>query len=922
MATLSDSSYSSGQRRKKPVTYGKASRNTTFTAQGVGAFFDNSEDKDSTALRPKRLPTITRTLPKRPVPRKEPVRDEFDVPVSDDETPQKPSKPTQVKPAPTGHSSLRPRREATTPNKLQKEQKRKSPNDGSPAQKRTRTASPVSPSVLDVQLSGPPCPVMKPPSPEQGNVRRSRRNVSKSTTIRPSPPKGISAPARLHQMVSDAVSQDQIHVPDPSNANNYTESQDISSVDELPGTPRRPAMLRSASSITPKQSQLWSQLLSSDPVDPQSEVSDERLSRTAKPQVSHRRTYAKPSSSKRSTSDMVNGELPRQARLVDHLKQTAQPHDESDESDGETIFEYPAERLDRNVETTRTETKPLRSQKFTLDNTQKSSVHESQSQQLDSQSSNSQNTAGSKMTYARMRSYLQEDNFEDNLMSALPTEEPIKATTAARRVGGGPLKKGKTKSNSMFDFDDESDDGATTGIRSIHELRAAGNKKRFVDDNAALFEDIKDHKASSKSRRRSALIELATKLLEKSFLTRFVEHSFDDELSAEFSVPYSDTVSDAAICAVLAQISDREDGDESLADLYRAGALDVAVRCLNEKRPVSQIAKDRRSNMSKVAQSNFLEFSETIRISNLWGDQKPEMLTLQLLGLKCMELMVLRLRRQGNKSSMLSPNIIAKLVSLVTLDDDQIKDASPTSPQAITRRLALSILEFASTSKEMVTTWSTEQWEQIVSVLPAMVQLRGQSQALVLRLCINLTNGNADNCETCSQGKVVKVIIHQIAEGFDRLHDGADEEEQKARLDSLILLLGLMINLAEFSDAACEEAANVEVNGLASLASTFIRGQERIEDAQSEEETQSNVAYGFLAVMLGNLCQNYRAREQVRVCLPGNKLQTLLAAIAEFAHYNHTVDSQTHQNDEGKDVWAQFTGRLMAVVERLQEFEG
>lgn len=950
MATLSDSTTDShGQRRRKPLTYGRSARNKTFTPQSVGAFFDQIEHPHGPVQSTTKIPSKLKTLTKPSRSTRPPPGDEFDVPFSDDETDRHlitPSAPhrdefdvplsdSEAETTHHPHNSQANDRSTTilssrTRKKIpvrsledkQKEQKRKSRDYASPSQKRTRTSSPASPPLTVMQShavdnlaqiaaadDGFANTVSPPDLTDQSNVRRSRRNVANTTALSRGPPqKGISAPARLHHMVSESSFDDSapssIH---PARLESTESRQSIISEDSSDLTPRRPATLRRATSTTPKQSQLWSQLLSSDPVEPDFEASTDPSPYAFNKQTRYHASQPQSSCSNRPA--VIESSAQRQGRLVDRLKQASQAHQFSDDLEDDDDDELSQENVDEDVSALNVPTTPRTATQMY---SQEAHLAESPPQQTESQSLNSQ----SRLTYSSTRTYLLEDNLEDNLMFALPTAEASIPVPSVRRV-----KNGKQAKNATFDLDGDSDEGNATGIRSIHELRAAGNKNRFLDDNAVLFDDIKDHKTTSRSRRCGALIELATKLSNKTFLTRFVEHGFDRELAAELSVSTSDPISDAALCAILSRLSAIEAGHKSLAVLFQAGALSVAARCLAETRSASQVAKDRRNNMSKVAQSTFLEFMESLRLSNLWGEQTPEALTIQLLGLKCMELTVLRLRRQGNQSDILGPEEINRLVHFATDPDDSAKTAQPTSSKVVARSTALSVLEFASTSKALVDTWSPELWSRVVSALPAMLCLEKRSQALVLRICINLTNGNARNCELCSNGSVVEAIFRQIVDGFCHLYDLTDDEDYKSRLDSLILSLGLMINLAEFSDAACEEAAALEKDGLALLVGTFLRGQDKVEHAQSEEETRSNVAYGFLAVMLGNLCQNYKARKLVQACLPGGKLQTLSASIDEFAQLNRKVDSQAYENEEARAIWTHVTDKLMAAVARLQELE-
>lgn len=86
------------------------------------------------------------------------------------------------------------------------------------------------------------------------------------------------------------------------------------------------------------------------------------------------------------------------------------------------------------------------------------------------------------------------------------------------------------------------------------------------------------------------------------------------------------------------------------------------------------------------------------------------------------------------------------------------------------------------------------------------------------------------------------------------------------------------------------------------------------------EKTHSNVAFGYLAVLLGNLCLNRRVKQQVCAQLPGATLRPLSDAVGEFLHYHKKVDDQ-FQSADGDDATAQdgFTARLQMMVDRLNE---
>lgn len=880
------------------MTYGRAARKAEHNAQ-----------KTSTAAR-----LVLPRLPRRPTD-----QDEYDVPMSDEELVAQPT-PLRSKAAPTKSNSFH-----LSPANLPPHRKRKSPETTS-IQKRRKTASP-SPSATPApaeafasvgeESQSRPSEQSKPNATHVPNARRSTRAFGNPSS-RLSPSKGLSAPAHLHHMVADIDDNDapschQGRIGTPSVANSNSE---LPSIDHV--TPRKPpknprsTLRRTLSATTPKQSQLWSQLLSSDPIEPTPETSGANLSTIS----TTRSAYYRESSKGLDLSQDLPSAGPkdksaRKERLVDRLKQTTLDALEETEADGEADVDEEEALGDTSaVLDSRTPVTPAQDT-----NTHSSQAIERQDHPNATQPSTSQPSAGLRTTYARDRSYLEEDDFELNLMLSLPSVATFRPPPSARRVASQPKAKGKQRST--FDLAHDSDGDQAQGIRSIHELRAAGNKKRFMDDNEALFTDIKDHKPATRSRRRNALIELATKLVDKSYLARFVEHGFDRILAAEFSGTNTDIIADTVLCAVLMHIASAEAVENSLTCLFEAGALKTAARCLDERRSLAQMVRDRQNNMSKVAQSTFTDFAETLLASELWTEDKPEFMTAHLIALRCIDMMVLRLRRQGNRSTMLDMDSVLKIANLA------IESSEPQRPDSsvhrVARKLSLSVLDITSASHAASKTWPSNMWERFVSALPALWSSQDQSRTLALQVCINMTNNNMRNCDLCSGRGVVDVVMQGLVEGFQHLHDKSDEIESKPRLDHLLLSLGFMINLAEFSIAICEEVAESENDHLTKMVDTFVRGQEKALEAESEEETQGNVAYGFLAVLIGNLCRSTKVRERVRLCLPGKQLKPLVAAIDEFAQYNRKVDSQTFEGDEGREVWENFTGKLLAVVGRLQE---
>lgn len=90
------------------------------------------------------------------------------------------------------------------------------------------------------------------------------------------------------------------------------------------------------------------------------------------------------------------------------------------------------------------------------------------------------------------------------------------------------------------------------------------------------------------------------------------------------------------------------------------------------------------------------------------------------------------------------------------------------------------------------------------------------------------------------------------------------------------------------------------------------------------EESQSNVAFGYLSILLGNLCQNTAVRNVVRSKMPKENLGPLVSAVQEFVSHNQKVDEQRREvtGGEGESWHKKFTERLEQVANRLKAIEG
>ncbi|KMU82211.1 hypothetical protein CIHG_10605 [Coccidioides immitis H538.4] len=93
-------------------------------------------------------------------------------------------------------------------------------------------------------------------------------------------------------------------------------------------------------------------------------------------------------------------------------------------------------------------------------------------------------------------------------------------------------------------------------------------------------------------------------------------------------------------------------------------------------------------------------------------------------------------------------------------------------------------------------------------------------------------------------------------------------------------------------------------------------------EADSVVQTHSNVAFGYLSVLLSTLCLDDEVRTQVRRKMRGNNLSRLLAIVEEFLHYYRKVEEELKDPVLEEDAMAGFTSRLQSIVDRIREAEG
>lgn len=772
-----------------------------------------------------------------------------------------------------------------------------------------KTKPPASANVFDIPSDDDTSQTAKITAKKvpQGRQRASRPGALRKLT----PHKGLSAPSRLQDMLP-GDDDDDIALATTESKTPSTPATPPTAIKDTGRDPSTPRSHRSSSThaqktrtLTPKQTQLWADLFEPDAA-PNTVMKNLSITEDS---VKKSKPRNAPAKLQRSGSDVPV----RRTRIVDRLKASAanSSEEESEGSDDEQMTEdkqsLPASQVDVVMND------PPASQE---------AVHTSQP--IESQDRQTKPMAsGSLITYAKQRSHLADDNIESALMLDIPMEVPERPSATARRVG----KSAPAMKSSAYDQED-SEEGHASGLRTIHELRAGGRNTRMMGEIEDLMGEIADHATSARSRRRGSLLDLTTKLLDKSFAEQIVSYGFENALIAECKT-LTDAPSDFLLATGLLLILSSDPPGHTIENFQEA--IPFFGRLLGEIANVARVVKERRSNMSRSAQGDVLALAEKVKTHEcLWGNDQPSSITSRTIGLKALDYTIGKLRKTGNTSELLNAETLTLLIpkaGFTGLDDDTSK--------AFEANIIISILEGLKTLS------AASSWPfpciAAISTLPAVFASSWPSAPphtkwLAYRLCANITNDTSVERSTFTENDAVRHLMTDVVSSFEILHEEtppsssttATSPDSKAELtlDLLVLAIGTLINLTEHSALAQRQAIQpAALPSLRSVVQIFQQGQQRALEAASVEESAANVAYGYLAILLANICQDGEARGVVRGLLEGKSLRVLVEAVEEFVRHHMRVDGE-EGDAGGSGGWSSFTERLLGVLVKLKEGEG
>ena len=415
-----------------------------------------------------------------------------------------------------------------------------------------------------------------------------------------------------------------------------------------------------------------------------------------------------------------------------------------------------------------------------------------------------------KATYtARHRSYLTEEYAVEaaSFSVSFDSELETKDTTRRRGTIGDPPRLPIFQGDLKDAI--ETEDSQTGVIRSIYELREAGGNARLIGEMEDILDDLDVDSITAIASKRSALLDLASKLQQPPFYRQFMDQGLETRLLAQVGRE-SDMIVDMLLIIALLIMVKGPCSARVLSQLTEPRLIEFFGRQLENDQDLITMAKQRKSSTSRTTQMDIEEFSHALLQAPMWSAGKPPRLSARVLTLQYLEYLVRHVREVGLATDFLTQTIVDMLVDTVG-SHHLLTVTHPKSSSGVETHLAASILESITISnplhyKDQEILWSRASIDKLTQLLPLVENCSDEGvgilRALALRLCLNLTTNNPVLSESLSNPEVIGACVSIIKSHFHFLSSQGVSDEQALILDNLILSLGLLVNLAEWSEPA------------------------------------------------------------------------------------------------------------------------
>ncbi|KAL4753852.1 hypothetical protein BDW72DRAFT_168140 [Aspergillus terricola var. indicus] len=518
----------------------------------------------------------------------------------------------------------------------------------------------------------------------------------------------------------------------------------------------------------------------------------------------------------------------------------------------------------------------------------------------------------SRVTYSRQRSFL-------NDPLSLTDSEPHGKRTSYHLDTEQELRSAHV-SRIPPEEDDTHD---TKPVRSIHELRQAGDNARFREVVDSLFEDIEDaHTASSG--RCCGLAELCAKLLDSEFVYRFSEQGFDERL-VNCTPDDLDIVSASLVLSAYKLIINGGHASRIFSEAVWTKILELSPRLLDKEDDLNALAREPSTGLSRTAQASIRGIRS--HLLPVIGAPSPH-LSPQLLAVECTKSSLKVLRQSSHTICPIPTSLLNRIVDLMIVKASGNMNC-PTPALETHFLLALfSILEnysviSGSFDREHCLCFQRLSQFHGLLFLDHHDRTRQVSMSYV-RVILNLTNRESTLCVSFASRELVSGLAEIIAKNFCNVSSHSLDQEGDA-LNEVILALGALINLSEKTEQSRAILVHSDGSGVPlfhQLLEQFYSSINAMDQAHSVPEVHRNVVAGYLSILLLTVCHDRRARFLVKDFLDGGILALILSTAEKFLQYHREVEKGTRLFETWEEGESKLTERMEQIISQVRLLEG
>ncbi|RAH48330.1 ras-domain-containing protein [Aspergillus brunneoviolaceus CBS 621.78] len=530
----------------------------------------------------------------------------------------------------------------------------------------------------------------------------------------------------------------------------------------------------------------------------------------------------------------------------------------------------------------------------------------------------------SRITYARQRSFL------GSTLSTSDSElHGASASTLDGVEASGSSASLKHRSTPLLSADGE-EHGRP--VRSIHELRQAGDNARFQESVEALFDDFEDP-GNPVSERCNGLIQLCSKLLEPDFMRRFLEYGFDERL-AKSTVSDLDIISSClALCAYRLVCLKGVYSYSNLGTFWTT-LVDKSSLFLSVKDDIMSLAGNPRLHVSRAVRASLRDLIPRLTAS-MFSESPTLRLSPRLAILSCISICLTAFQDKSQPIQPISRSLLDNLIGLLPPNNGKATAYPLSYDDFQTKTMTLLVLESylmlpATSGYEYNGPFHKFVLMHDDFIRPAQDDQGRRILTLYLRVVLNLTNNDPLACEQYAAPEIitgfVRLITTELSDASAIVGFGEHES-----FNLVILALGVLINLAEQSES-CRASFLVPTHAshppLGTLVHQFSLSIDLINHANSLSESHNNVAVGYLSILLALLCllkeAYFRIQELLMEC--GKGIASVISTAKEFLLYHQKVERDSRlgefQNRDNTSTAQSYYPTIENTFSRIIKYNG